>query len=116
MGGVAQASRHRCADIVNTIWHGGDMVDTASIAEVNIHLLDQTTILADAAAFQKVMDWLDAEASPPAGRDDDACARFDDVAECWWGGLRCWVGRVLILQVSSATETVKRINGLILVQ
>lgn len=36
----------------------------SALKEAKNVLLDQTTIVADAAAFQKIMDWMDAEASP----------------------------------------------------
>jgi uncharacterized protein (DUF1778 family) len=35
-----------------------------ALREAKNILLDQTTILADSQTFQKVMDWMDAEASP----------------------------------------------------
>lgn len=36
----------------------------SSLKEANAILLDQTTIRADAKAFQKIMDWLDRAATP----------------------------------------------------
>lgn len=36
----------------------------SALKEAKNVLLDQTTILADAKTFQKVMDWMDAAASP----------------------------------------------------
>ena len=36
----------------------------SALKEAKTVLLDQTTIHADAATFQKVMDWLDAAATP----------------------------------------------------
>lgn len=36
----------------------------SALKEAKNVLLDQSTIYADAKAFQKVMDWMDAEATP----------------------------------------------------
>jgi uncharacterized protein (DUF1778 family) len=40
----------------------------SALKEAKNVLLDQTTILADAKAFQKVMDWMDAAATPAETR------------------------------------------------
>ncbi len=37
---------------------------TSALKEAKNVLLDQSTIYADAKTFQKVMDWMDAEATP----------------------------------------------------
>jgi uncharacterized protein (DUF1778 family) len=53
---------------------------TSALKEAKRILLDQTTILADAQTFQKVMDWMDAEATPD---DASGMKRILDAGSPW---------------------------------
>ena len=52
----------RAADLVGA--NRSQFMLASALKEAKNVLLDQTTIVADAEAFQKIMDWMDAEASP----------------------------------------------------
>lgn len=49
----------------------------SALKEAKNVLLDQTTIVADAEAFRKIMDWLDAEATPDEAAGLDRLMRTE---------------------------------------
>jgi uncharacterized protein (DUF1778 family) len=52
----------RAAELVGA--NRSQFMMTSALKEAKNVLLDQSTIYADAVTFQKVMDWMDAEATP----------------------------------------------------
>jgi uncharacterized protein (DUF1778 family) len=54
----------------------------SALKEAKNVLLDQTTVFADSEAFQKVMDWMDATATP----DESAGMKRLLQAKAPWGG------------------------------
>jgi uncharacterized protein (DUF1778 family) len=52
----------RAAELVGA--NRSQFMMTSALKEAKNVLLDQSTIYADAVAFQKVMDWMDAEPTP----------------------------------------------------